>query len=113
MNTKKAVSEETAIRVRSIGHDEPMQFEVVVQNWSGEMHYQVTMSHAACERLSDGNSGPEECIRAAFLFLLDREPAESILRRFNVSVIESYFPEFPREFPRYLVAARPILPGSR
>ena len=39
---------------------------------------------------------------AAFRFLLDREPKESILRRFDVAVISRYFPEFERELPRYL-----------
>jgi hypothetical protein len=45
---------------------------------------------------------PEHCIKAAFKFLLDREPKESILRRFDITVITRYFPEFERELPRYL-----------
>jgi hypothetical protein len=34
--------------------------------------------------------------------LLEREPKESILRRFDVMAISRYFPEFEREMPRYL-----------
>jgi hypothetical protein len=34
--------------------------------------------------------------------LLDREPKESILRRFDVTEISRYFPEVEREMPRYL-----------
>jgi hypothetical protein len=45
---------------------------------------------------------PEDCVEAAFRFLLDREPNESILSRFDVTVISRYFPEFERELPRYL-----------
>jgi hypothetical protein len=45
---------------------------------------------------------PERCLEAAFRFLLDREPKESILSRFDVTVISRYFPEFERELPRYL-----------
>ncbi len=41
-------------------------------------------------------------ITRAFRFLLDREPKESILRRFDVMTISRYFPEFERELPRYL-----------
>jgi len=37
----------------------------------------------------------------AFRFLLDREPKESILGRFDVTAISRYFPEFEREMPRY------------
>jgi hypothetical protein len=94
-------SDETVVHVRGTGENEPRQFEVVVQDWGGATHYQVTMSQVDLERLSQGMATPEECVRAAFLFLLDREPKESILRRFDVSVIERYFPDFPREFPRY------------
>jgi len=45
---------------------------------------------------------PFICIEAAFQFLLDREPKESILRRSDVTVISYYFPEFERELPHYL-----------
>jgi hypothetical protein len=45
------------------------------------------------------------CLEAAFRFLLDREPKESILGRFEVTVISRYFPEFERELPRYLSAS--------
>jgi hypothetical protein len=49
-----------------------------------------------------GTRAPEHCIEAALQFLLDREPQESILRRFDITVISRYFPEFERELPRYL-----------
>jgi hypothetical protein len=35
-------------------------------------------------------------------FLLDRKPKESVLSRFDLTVISRYFPEFERELPRYL-----------
>ena len=94
MNASKGMSGEAVIRVLAIGQDEPQQFEVVVQDRSGETHYQVTMSHTDFERLGGGRTTPEECVRAAFLFLLEREPKGSILRRFDISVIERYFPGF-------------------
>ena len=46
--------------------------------------------------------GGAALVEAAFAFLLDREPKESILARFDLSVISRYFPEFERELPRYL-----------
>jgi hypothetical protein len=39
---------------------------------------------------------PEELIEASFRFLLEREPKESILARFELPVIERYFPEYSR-----------------
>jgi hypothetical protein len=53
-------------------------------------------------RLTDGTHKPERVLDAAFRFLLDREPKESILRRFDVEIIGRYFPEFERELPHYL-----------
>ena len=41
-------------------------------------------------------------LEAAFRFLLDREPKESILRTFDLSVINSYFPEFKKTIQEYL-----------
>jgi hypothetical protein len=84
---------------------EPLEFEVVVREGKGETRHHVTMSRETCERLAAGKHTPERCLEAAFRFLLDREPKESILGRFDVTVISRYFPEFERELPRYL--ARP------
>jgi hypothetical protein len=60
------------------------------------------MARDTCERLTGGEHIPERCVEAAFRFLLDREPKESILSRFDVTVISRYFPEFEQELPRYL-----------
>jgi hypothetical protein len=63
------------------------------------------MSRETCTRLAGGEHTPERCLEAAFRFLLDREPKESILGRFDVTLISRYFPEFERELPRYLSRA--------
>jgi hypothetical protein len=90
------------IEVRRVAGDDPLAFEVVVREGKGETRHHVTMSRAMCERLTAGKHTPERCLEAAFRFLLDREPKESILGRFDVTVISRYFPEFERELPRYL-----------
>jgi hypothetical protein len=43
------------------------------------------MSREMYERLTAGKHTPERCLEAAFRFLPDREPEESILRRFDVT----------------------------
>ena len=90
------------IEVRRIAEDDPFHFEVVVREGGGETRHHVTMSRETCNRLTVGKHTPERCVQAAFHFLLDREPKESILGRFDVTVISRYFPEFDRELPRYL-----------
>jgi hypothetical protein len=93
------------IEVSLINDAELLEFSVVIRDETGETRHDVTMARAMCERLTRGGHSPERCIEAAFRFLLDREPKEAILRRFDVTVISSYFPEFERELPHYLTKA--------
>ena len=90
------------IQVRRTGEGDPLEFEVIVREGKGETRHAVTMSRETCERLTAGKHTPERCLEAAFRFLLDREPKESIIGRFDVTLISRYFPEFERELPRYL-----------
>jgi hypothetical protein len=90
------------IKVERVGEGDPLEFEVIVGVGNGETRHHVTMARDTCERLTMGTRTPELCIEAAFEFLLDREPQESILQRFDIAVISRCFPEFERELPRYL-----------
>ena len=90
------------IEVRRIKEGGPLDFEVVVREGEGETCHHVTISREMCERLTAGKHTPERCLEAAFRFLLDREPKELILGRFDVTVFSRYFPEFERELPHYL-----------
>ena len=64
--------------------------------------HQVSVSAASVARWAhgDGEADVADLVRRSFEFLLAREPATSILRRFDLSVIQSYFPEYDREFRR-------------
>jgi hypothetical protein len=90
------------IEVGRIGEGDPSAFEVVVREGGGESRHFVTMTSDVFARLTKGACTPERCLEAAFRFLLDREPKESILPRFDISAISRYFPEFEHELPRYL-----------
>jgi hypothetical protein len=89
------------IEVRRVADDDPLQFEVVVREGNIDTCHRVTMSRDASRRLTADRHSPERCVEAAFRFLLDREPKESILTRFDVEMISRYFPEFEQELPRY------------
>jgi hypothetical protein len=89
------------IEVKRTCDSDPFEFDVTVRDADGASRHQVTMPREIWERLSGGHT-PERVLEASFRFLLDREPKESILARFDVSVIGRYFPEFERELPRYL-----------
>ena len=89
------------IEIRRTGDSDPLEFEVVVQDGRGTTTHRVTFARALHQRLGGGAHTPEQCLDAAFRFLLAREPKESILRQFDVSVIARYFPEFERELANY------------
>jgi hypothetical protein len=93
------------IAVQRTRDDDPMEFEVLVEESRSESRHQVTMSRATWSRLGAGVESPEACVEAAFRFLMDREPKESILGRFDLTDINRYFPDFERELPRYLAAS--------
>ncbi len=95
------------IEVEQLGGDDPMRFLVTVQEADGTSRHQVTMAQSDYRRLSAGRASPEELVRAAFGFLLEREPKEAILSRFEIMVIARYFPEFTHAFPACLCAEMP------
>lgn len=76
-----------------VSHESGSTFRVVVADETGSTTHLVTVMPSDVERYAPGVS-PEELLEAAFAFLLAREPKEAILPRFDLPVIERYFPEF-------------------
>jgi hypothetical protein len=68
-----------------------------------ESTHQVTLVPKDCARLAGETVTPEKLIQKSFEFLLEREPKESILGRFDLSVISRYFPEYEREIKKRLL----------
>ena len=77
-------------------------FEIAVSEPGSETVHTVTLSKADYERLTEGKAPPESLIERSFEFLLQREPKESILRRFDLTKIGFYFPEYEGEIRRRL-----------
>ena len=86
------------IEVKATGADE---YEVTVTEGGAQSRHRVTLSPQQQENLCPGQT-PEACLEAAFRFLLDREPKEAILGKFDVMVIAKYFPEFENKLGDYL-----------
>ena len=68
------------------------EFRVRIIEDGSESSHHVTLHPKDYARLAGGNTEPEELVRRSFEFLLEREPKESILSRFDLSVIRRYFP---------------------
>jgi len=87
------------IEVEQTGPDE---FHVRVIEGKGETSHVVTMKAADYERISAKKVSPVELVHRAFEFLLARERKESILRKFDLTVIGQYFAEFEQTMKRSL-----------
>lgn len=77
----------------SVAHRDGAIFDVTVSDGRGTTTHEVTVWPSDVERYAPG-SAPEDLLEASFRFLLEREPKESILRRFELPAIERYFPEY-------------------
>ncbi len=60
--------------------------------------HRVRISRAEHERFGGGDVAT--LVHRSFEFLLEREPNTSILREFDLSEIERYFPEYHAKFRR-------------
>ncbi len=79
----------------------PGQYGVEVREGSQTSRHQVEVPDDFLEGLGPGTD-PVRVVRESFAFLLEREPASSILGHFALPVIASYFPEYPSELARRL-----------
>jgi hypothetical protein len=73
---------------------------VTVADRDARIEYAVSVSASELARFDPGAADPGALVRRSFEFLLAREPKESILRSFSLSVIGRYFPEYEREIGR-------------
>jgi len=78
------------------------EYRVRVLEGGSESAHRVTLKPEDYRRLAGGKATPEELVRLSFEFLLEREPKESILARFDLPVIARYFPEYENEIARRL-----------
>ena len=76
------------------------EFEVVVGEGGGT--HRVTVPGDLVAALSLPEDDLEGVVRESFEFLLEREPASSILPEFSLDVIPNYFPEYEEELPKRL-----------
>jgi hypothetical protein len=78
--------------------------EITESDGSGsKTDHQVTLDRDYYMNLTEkGRVIPEEFIKKSFEFLLNRETKDSVLRQFNISEINNYFPEFEKEIKNAL-----------
>ena len=81
------------VEVRCAADAQGYRCTVDVSDARSTSHHLVRVSSLDVDRWARGRL-PEELVRDSFDFLLAREPKESILKEFDLSVIERYFPDY-------------------
>ena len=81
--------------------DSPDTYVVEVSEVDGTSRHIVTATPAHLAGLGI-DAPPERVVMESFGFLLEREPKEAILDRFELPVIGHYFPEYAAEIRRRL-----------
>ena len=73
------------------------EFNVTVQEGASQTNHSVTVDDSYYRSLTGKKISKEELITISFKFLLEHEQKESILREFNLRVIQDYFPEYEKK----------------
>lgn len=80
-----------------ISHDSDDIFYVRVCDIAGtETVHRVSVSSEQLRDLGVGNIGTHRILQHAFLFLLEREAPEAILKEFSLPDVTQHYPEFPQ-----------------
>ena len=85
------------IDVRAVPGGGGRLFRVKVKEGGGETAHEVVVPEDYYDDLTGGACVPEEFVRISFEFLLEREPKESILHEFEITVMSRLFPEYEAE----------------
>lgn len=78
------------------------EFEVKLDEAGRDTTHRVSVPERLDEAVDLHDHQLESVVRTSFEFLLEREPASSILPSFSLDEISRYFPEYPRELARRL-----------
>jgi hypothetical protein len=84
----------------TVEHLDGDAFRVTVREGGRRTVHTVTVDPAYARRLAGDDVSREDLVRRSFEFLLEHEPKESILGRFDLPVIGRYFPAYEAEIGR-------------
>ncbi|MBF0426907.1 MAG: hypothetical protein HQL66_13925 [Magnetococcales bacterium] len=83
----------------------PLRFKVSVEEEGVRTEHTVTVDQMTFDRIVGSIGGgcqPLGVVEASFRFLLDREPKEAILNRFDLTLIPHHFPEYFDQIAAYM-----------
>lgn len=82
--------------------DDSWTFLVELGHGEGLIEYWVDVDRDYWTRLTNRRIEPAELVTLTFKFLLDKEPKELILKKFNIADVSGFFPMYERAIKKYL-----------
>ncbi len=86
------------VSVEALGQHE---YEVRVSDGDAETRHRVHVPDGFLDQF-DAGVDEQTVVEESFAFLLDHEPASSIMGEFSLTVIADYFPDYPDDLRRRL-----------
>ena len=87
------------IRITPAG---PHEFGVEVTQGDETTSHKVIVPPSLLDDWGLEETASENVVRESFAFLMEREPASSILPEFSLAIISRYYPEYKNELPERL-----------
>jgi hypothetical protein len=84
------------IRITPVG---PHEFGVEVTEGTDTTSHRVIVPQSLLDDWGLEEGDGEDVVRESFEFLMEREPASSILPEFSLAIIPRYYPEYKDELP--------------
>lgn len=92
---------EHALSVTCAPNEDGWRCAVVIGEDASATEHVVEVDRATLADLAPGAT-PDELVRESFVYLLEREPRESIMRTFELPIIARYFGDYPDEISHRL-----------
>jgi hypothetical protein len=80
----------------------PHEFGVEVTEGNETTSHKVIVPPSLLDDWGLEETDSENVVRESFAFLMEREPASSILPEFSLAIIPRYYPEYKDELPERL-----------
>jgi len=82
------------ISVEIAAQDDGGVAHVRIEDGGHTTEHEITVRRDYVDKIAGSKAAVEDLVRASLEFLLDREPPSAILRRFDLAVINRYFPDY-------------------
>jgi hypothetical protein len=101
-STEMPAIEEPPITVACLVEPDGWRCDVRVGDDEAATNHAVMLDHEALRDLAPVGASPEELVLESFRFLLEREPRDAIMRRFELPVISRFYADYVEAIRRRL-----------